>query len=56
MTKRILYVPFDHLNLTKGVLKELDPKNDVVVLVESNRMITGRELNEPTGKWTQASI
>jgi len=43
MTKRILYVPFDHLNLTKGVLKEIDPKNDVVVLVESNRMITGRD-------------
>jgi len=43
MTKRILYVPFDHLNMSKGVLKELDPKNDVVVLVESNRMITGRD-------------
>ena len=43
MTKRILYVPFDHLNLTKGVLREIDPKNDVVVLVESNRMITGRD-------------
>jgi deoxyribodipyrimidine photolyase-related protein len=43
MTKRVLYVPFDHLNLTKGVLKEIDPKNDVVVLVESNRMITGRD-------------
>jgi len=43
MTKRILYVPFDHLNLTKGVLKEIDPKNDVVVLVESSRMITGRD-------------
>jgi deoxyribodipyrimidine photolyase-related protein len=43
MTKRILYVPFDHLNLTKGALKKIDPKNDVVVLVESNRMITGRD-------------
>ena len=43
MTKRVLYVPFDHLNLTKGVFKEIDPKNDVVVLVESNRMITGRD-------------
>lgn len=43
MTKRILYVPFDHLNMSKGVLKEIDPKNDVVVLVESNRMITGRD-------------
>jgi len=43
MTKRILYVPFDHLNMSKGLLKEIDPKNDVVVLVESNRMITGRD-------------
>jgi len=43
MTKRILYVPFDHLNMSKGVLKEIDPKNDVVVLVESSRMITGRD-------------
>ena len=43
MTKRILYVPFDHLNLTKGVLRAIDAKNDVVVLVESNRMITGRD-------------
>jgi len=40
--KRILYIPFDHLNKTKGVLKNLDKKNDVVVLVESKRMTTGR--------------
>jgi 3-deoxy-D-manno-octulosonic-acid transferase len=32
--KRILYIPFDHLNKTKGVLKDFD-KNDLVVLVES---------------------
>ena len=40
--KRILYIPFDHLNKTKGVLKDLDKKNDLVVLVESKRMKTGR--------------
>jgi len=40
--KRILFIPFDHLNKTKGVLKDLDKKNDVVVLVESKRMTTGR--------------
>ena len=40
--KRILYIPFDHLNNTKGVLKDLDKKNDLVVLVESKRMTTGR--------------
>jgi len=39
---RILYIPFDHLNKTKGVLKDLDKKNDLVVLVESKRMTTGR--------------
>ena len=40
--KRILYIPFDHLNKTKSVLKDLDKKNDLVVLVESKRMTTGR--------------
>ena len=40
--KRILYVAHDHLNLTHGVLKDLDRANDVVVLVESERMTTGR--------------
>ena len=40
--KRILYVAFDHLDFRRGVLKGADPANDVVVLVESQRMITGR--------------
>jgi deoxyribodipyrimidine photolyase-related protein len=40
--KRILYIPFDHLSKTKGVLKDLDKENDLVVLVESKRMTTGR--------------
>ena len=40
--KRILYIPFDHLNKTKGALKDLDKENDLVVLVESKRMTTGR--------------
>ena len=40
--KRILYVPFDHLNFERGVLKDSDPSTDVVVLVESMRMTTGR--------------
>ncbi len=43
MTSRILYIPFDHLNRNKGVLKDLDPKNGVVVLVESARMTSGRD-------------
>lgn len=40
--KRILYVPFDHLNFDFGVLKSADPSTDVIAMVESQRMITGR--------------
>jgi deoxyribodipyrimidine photolyase-related protein len=40
--KRILYIPHDHLNASFGVLKDADPAADVVVLVESARMVTGR--------------
>jgi deoxyribodipyrimidine photolyase-related protein len=35
-------VAHDHLNQTRGVLKNADPNTDVVVLVESARMTTGR--------------
>ena len=42
MTSRILYVPFDHLNRQRGVLRTANPEQDTVVLVESRRMITGR--------------
>ena len=42
MTKRILYIPFDHLNVHYGVLKDSDPKTDHVVIIESSRMTTGR--------------
>ena len=37
--QRILYVPFDHLHRDYGVLRGSDPANDVVVLVESERML-----------------
>jgi deoxyribodipyrimidine photolyase-related protein len=40
--KRILYIPFDHLHREHGVLAAADPKNDVVILVESKRMCSGR--------------
>ena len=40
--KRILYLPFDHLNRDYGVLKGADPKGDLIVLVESLRMTIGR--------------
>jgi deoxyribodipyrimidine photolyase-related protein len=39
---RILYVPHDHLNENFGVLKSANPATDVVVLVESARMTSGR--------------
>ncbi len=42
MTKRIIYIPHDHLNAERGALKIADPSTDVVVLVESQRMIQGR--------------
>ena len=40
--KRLLYIPFDHLNFDHGVMKSADPVTDIVVLVESERMISGR--------------
>ena len=40
--KRIIYIPFDHLHRKYGALKDADPKDDLIVLVESARMTTGR--------------
>ena len=40
--KRILYIAFDHLHRNFGVLKDADPHNDLIVLVESARMTSGR--------------
>jgi deoxyribodipyrimidine photolyase-related protein len=40
--KRIIYIPFDHLNQKYGALKNANPKEDLIVLVESARMTTGR--------------
>ena len=39
--KRIIYVPFDHLHPSYGALKGADPANDLIVLVESARMLSG---------------
>jgi len=36
--KRIIYVAHDHLNLDRGALKTANPSDDLVVLVESERM------------------
>jgi len=40
--KRIIYIAFDHLHRNFGALKDSDPKNDVIAMVESARMTTGR--------------
>jgi len=40
--KRIIYLPFDHLHRNYGALKGADPKSDLIALVESARMTTGR--------------
>lgn len=40
--QRLLLIPFDHLNRQRGVLAAADPRRDQVVMVESQRMLTGR--------------
>jgi deoxyribodipyrimidine photolyase-related protein len=44
--KRIIYVGFDQLNSKYGALKDADPKSDLIVLVESARMVTGSNWNK----------
>jgi deoxyribodipyrimidine photolyase-related protein len=41
--KRIIYIPFDHLHRSYGALKDADPKTDLIAMVESARMTTGRK-------------
>jgi deoxyribodipyrimidine photolyase-related protein len=41
--KRLIYIPFDHLNENFGALKSANLSEDVVVMVESLRMTTGRK-------------
>ncbi len=41
--KRAIYIPFDQLHREYGALKGADPKNDLVVLVESQSMIKGAD-------------
>jgi len=40
--KRIIYIPFDHLHRSFGALQGADPAHDVIAMVESARMTTGR--------------
>ncbi|MEY4320876.1 MAG: hypothetical protein RLZZ471_817 [Actinomycetota bacterium] len=39
---RIIYVAFDKLNRNRGALAQAKPGEDAIVLVESERMVTGR--------------
>jgi deoxyribodipyrimidine photolyase-related protein len=41
--QRLIFVAFDHLNENYGALKNSEPAKDVIVLVESARMTTGRK-------------
>jgi deoxyribodipyrimidine photolyase-related protein len=43
MAERLLYIPFDHLHRNYGALKNADPKTDVVVMVESENMVSGQK-------------
>lgn len=42
MFQRALVVPFDHLNSRRGVLRDASAQTDLVVMVESARMQSGR--------------
>lgn len=40
---RLLYISHDQLSLSHGLLASADPKNDIVVLVESTRMLESKK-------------
>ena len=42
MASRIIYIPFDHLHRGYGALKNANPKADVIAMIESARMTSGR--------------
>ena len=44
--KRIIYIPFDHLHPKYGSLADADPASDLIVLVESARMVIGGSWNK----------
>jgi deoxyribodipyrimidine photolyase-related protein len=44
--KRIIYIPFDHLHPKYGALRDANPKSDLIVLVESARMVNKQEWNK----------
>jgi deoxyribodipyrimidine photolyase-related protein len=46
MKTRLIFIPFDHLNKDFGALKNANPETDAVVMVESERMTSGRAWNK----------
>jgi deoxyribodipyrimidine photolyase-related protein len=40
---RVIYLAFDHLNLKYGLLKNANPKKDLILFVESQRMLKSRK-------------
>ena len=43
--KRILYIPFDHLNMNHGAMRYANKDEDLIVLVESQRMVDSDVFN-----------
>jgi deoxyribodipyrimidine photolyase-related protein len=46
MKTNLIFIPFDHLNNHYGALKNANPKTDLIAIVESKRMTTGRAWNK----------
>jgi deoxyribodipyrimidine photolyase-related protein len=42
---RIIYIPFDHLNVRYGALKEANKEEDLVLFVESQRMVDPKKFH-----------
>ena len=40
--KRAIFVPFDQLHREYGALADADPKKDLIIFVESQRMLKSR--------------
>ena len=43
--KRIIYIPFDHLNIRYGALKEANKEEDLILFVESQRMVDPKKFH-----------
>ena len=39
---RLLFIPYDQLGLSSGVMRDADPSSDEIVMIESRSMLTSR--------------